>query len=424
MKTSLHALPSDQESDIENPTGTTWKRTLYIMVFAQMMTSVGFSSIFPFLPKYVESLGSVSGLSIELLAGLVFSAQAFTMMLASPVWGTLADRYGRKVMVERAMFSGAVLLFLMAFVRSAEELVLLRTIQGLVTGTVAAANALVAAVAPRERAGYAMGLLQVGLGSGVAFGPMLGGAVADLLGYSFAFYITASLLLLAGVLVLFGVQEKVEQKPATRQKSQGFLSTWKQVLEARGVVTSYVLRFSSQMGRMMITPIMPFLVELLLPGSTQINTYTGLIVGIASASTTLSAGYLGRLGDRIGYRKVLIVSLAIAAVLYGAQSQVTEVWHLMILQAMVGIALGGVLPAISALLAQFTRPGQEGAVYGLDNSINSAGRAVAPMIGASVSLWFGLRATFLATGAVFIITCILANVLLPSKTVDENSEVE
>ena len=109
MKPSLIDESSGNlETRPANPPVKTWKRTLYIMVFAQLMTSVGFSSIFPFLPKYVESLGSVSGLSIELLAGLVFSAQAFTMMLASPVWGALSDRYGRKIMVERAMFGGAI----------------------------------------------------------------------------------------------------------------------------------------------------------------------------------------------------------------------------------------------------------------------------------------------------------------------------
>jgi MFS transporter, DHA1 family, multidrug resistance protein len=150
-----------------------WQKTLYIMFFAQLMTGVGFSSIFPFLPLYVQELGSSTGLSTELLAGLVFSGQSFTMMLAAPIWGSLADRFGRKLMVERALFGGAIILFLMAFVRSAEELVFLRALQGLVTGTVAAANALVASQAPRERSGYAMGLLQVAMGAGIALGPFL-----------------------------------------------------------------------------------------------------------------------------------------------------------------------------------------------------------------------------------------------------------
>jgi len=136
-----------------------WERTLYILAFSQFITAIGFSSIFPFLPLYVKSLGSTTGLSIELLAGLVFSAQAFTMMIASPIWGGLADRFGRKLMIQRASFGGTVLLFIMAFVTSAEQLVALRAIQGLITGTVAANNALVASIAPRERTGYAMGML-------------------------------------------------------------------------------------------------------------------------------------------------------------------------------------------------------------------------------------------------------------------------
>lgn len=127
-----------------------WQRTLYIMVFAQLTSSVGFSIMFPFLPRYVAFLGSSTGLSLELLAALVFSAQALTMTIASPIWGAVSDRVGRKPMVERAAYSGAVTLALMAFVPNAEALVLLRALQGFLTGTVSAGNALVAASAPRE----------------------------------------------------------------------------------------------------------------------------------------------------------------------------------------------------------------------------------------------------------------------------------
>ncbi|MGD9007472.1 MAG: MFS transporter, partial [Desulfobacteraceae bacterium] len=153
------------------------------MFYAQIVTAIGFSSIFPFLPLYVAHLGTRTHMSVELLAGLVFSAQAFTMMLASPFWGALADRWGRKIMVNRAMFGGALLVLLMGYVQSAEQLVLLRAIQGLVTGVIGAANALVAAAAPRERTGFAMGLLQVGMNIGLALGPVIGGLVAELVGY-------------------------------------------------------------------------------------------------------------------------------------------------------------------------------------------------------------------------------------------------
>ena len=149
---------------LQNSEPPSWNRTLYILVFVQIVTTIGFSSIFPFLPLYVASLESVSPLSTEVLAGLVFSAQALTMTIASPFWGVLADKWGRKPMVVRATLGGAVIVLLMAFVRTAEELVFLRFIQGMITGVVGSMNALVAGIVPRERMGYAMGLMQVGGG--------------------------------------------------------------------------------------------------------------------------------------------------------------------------------------------------------------------------------------------------------------------
>jgi DHA1 family multidrug resistance protein-like MFS transporter len=379
-----------------------WQRTLYIMFIAQLMTAVGYSSIFPFLPLYVQDLGTFTNLSTELLAGLVYSIQAFTMMLASPVWGTLADRYGRKLMVERSLFGGTIILLLMAFVTTAEQLIMLRGIQGLITGTIAAANALVASTVPRKHTGYAMGLMQVGLGAGVALGPLIGGAVADILGYSEAFFITASLLLLAGLLVLFGVKEDFTPPKQEKGERLRFIAEWRHILSTSGVALTYGMRFMSTLGRMMVIPIAPLFIVTLMEDTSRVNTFTGLVIGVSSAATMISAVYLGRLGDRLGQRKILIVCTLLAALLYLPQSMVTAPWQILVLQALVGVALGGIIPALIALLARLTKPGEEGTVYGLDNSINAGARSVAPLLGAAVAASFSLRATFVATALVFL----------------------
>jgi DHA1 family multidrug resistance protein-like MFS transporter len=378
--------------------------------------------MFPFLPLYVEELGSVTRLSVEFLAGAVFSAQAFSMMLASPVWGTIADRYGRKLMVERAMFGGAIILFLMAFVRSAEELVLLRTIQGLITGTMAAANALLAAIVPRQRVGYAMGLLQVGMGTGVALGPLIGGLIADAYSYSAAFFVTAALLFCSGVLVYFGVEEKFIPDQNLTAQNDGFLKAWANIFTNPGVSTTFSLRFMSQLGRMMIIPVAPLFIATLLLDDAYLNTFTGLVIGASSAATTISAVYLGRFGDRVGHRQVLIFSSLAASLLYLVTSLVQAGWQILFLQALVGVAMGGIIPAISALLANLTSTGETGATYGLDNSINAAGRSVAPMLGSAVAVWFSLRATFSATAVIFLITALLAITKLPQNAVVEQLE--
>ncbi len=386
------------------------------MFTAQLMTAIGFSSIFPFFPLYVHELGSSTGTNLDLLAGLVFSAQAFTMMLTAPLWGAIADRYGRKLMVERAMFGGSVILLLMAFVRSAEELVLLRAIQGLITGTVAAANALVASVTPREQAGYGMGLLQVGQGAGVALGPIIGGAVADRFGYAAAFYVTSLLLLLGGILVLVGVKESFERKPVAVKKGQGVLTAWREIFSFPGVAVAYFMQFLSQMGSNLLAPILPLFIPTVLGASEEINTFTGLVIGVTAAASTLSSFYFGRLGDRVGHRKILIASLAIAGILYFPQIFSQQGWHILVLQAMIGVASGGIVPSISALYARFTRPGLEGAVYGLDASISSGARSLAPMFGSAIAVWFSLRTAFPITGGILILAALTGMALLPRGT--------
>ena len=391
-----------------------WQRTLAIMFVAQLLTAVGFSVIFPFLPLFVTELGSRTALSVEFLAGAVFSAQAITMMIASPFWGAVADRYGRKLMVQRAMFGGAVIMLMMAFVRSGEELVLLRALQGTVTGTVAAANALVASVAPRHRTGYAMGLLQMGQTTGIAIGPLIGGLLADAFGYRQTFILTSVLLLTGGILVFFGVQENFAPQSKSATVRRSFWADWQHVFQADGVILAYSLRFLANLGRVMLVPFAPLFIATLLIDNSRLNTFTGLVIGVSAGAGTITAVYLGRLGDRIGHGRVLKWSALAAGLFFLPQSLVTEAWQLLILQVLTGAAAGGIIPTLSALLARFTEPGEEGSVYGIDNSIVAGARAVAPLIGSAIALWFGLRATFVATAVVFLLVALLAFIRLPA----------
>ncbi len=390
-----------------------WQGTLYIMCFAQMVSMIGFSSIFPFLPLYVQSLGTATSLSLDLCIGLVFSGQAFSMMIASPVWGALADRWGRKLMVERAMFGGAVIMALMAFVHSAEELVALRMVQGLITGVMGATNALVAATVPRGRAGYAMGLMQVAMGVGLGLGPVIGGMVADAYGYQAAFYITAGLLAVAGVVVWAGVDEHFVARESDGRQSLQFFSAWRRVFSSQGVLLAYTLRFINQMGRIVFMPILPLFVLSLIDSPDKINSFTGIVIGASSAATAIFSIYLGRLGDRSGYRRIVIIGLVVTALLFCLQAAVTAGWQLLGLQVLYGVALGGIVPGISALLAVFSRQGDEGAVYGLDTAITSGARMIGPLLGVGISAWFGVRAVFATAALLYLIAALLAAWGLP-----------
>ena len=392
-----------------------WQKTLYIVFFSQLMSVVGFSTIFPFLPLYVKHLGARSSLSVEFLAGLVFSAQAFTMMLAAPLWGGVADRYGRKMMIQRATFGGAIVVLLMGLADSAETLILLRAVQGLITGTIPAANALIAATAPRERMGYALGFINVAQWSGVAIGPLLGGILADAFGYRASFVITGALLLIAGILVRWGVHEQFQPVVRQKQGAKGLWADWRHIFGTKGVSITYGLRFMGALGNSLMLPVLPLFVVLVLPAGALAlaNTYTGLVVGIAGAASTVTAIWLGRLGDRIGHRTILITSAFVACVAYLPQSLVTAAWQLLLLRALSGAALGGIITSISALLATLTTPGEEGTVYGLDSSLNAASRTIAPLLGASIALWFGLRSVFVFSGLLYLLIALTTLWYLP-----------
>lgn len=384
---------------------------LWILATAQLLSSVGFSMIFPFLPNYVTELGATSGISIVFWTGAVFSAQAITMSVASPLWGAVADRMGRKPMMVRALLGGALTVTLMGFVSSAEQLVLLRAIQGVVSGTVSAGNALVASLAPRNRSGYAMSVLQTASWGGIALGPLLGGILADQFGYAFSFVITGILLFLGGLLVMFGVRE--DFRPAPRSKRRSILGSWRQLFARRGMTVTFIARFSSSLTRSLLVPILPLFIPVIMAGSQGLATFTGLVIGISSATGTVSSLLLGSLGDRTGHKRILIISGVISAVSYLAMAFVTEGWQLLLVNAIAGFATGGLMPALSALIASYADEDEVGAAFGLDNSVMSAARALSPLIAVGVAELFSFQAVFIIGAVILVATVLLSWRFLP-----------
>jgi DHA1 family multidrug resistance protein-like MFS transporter len=385
-----------------------WKRTLALLVGAQFTSALGFSIIFPFLPLYLTELRTSTNLSIEMLSGLIYSVQAVTMTIASPFWGAVADRYGRKLMVVRAGCGGAIVILLMGFVQTAEQLIFLRAVQGVVTGVIAASSAMVAAVAPRERTGYAMGLLQLGLWSGVSAGPLVGGVLSDLMGFRATFVVTAILLFASGASVWFGLEEPFVRSDKVQTGMFGFIKDWGRILSNRKLDLTLVLRCLGAIGRSALEPVLPLFVMLLATNPTRVATATGLVVGAASAASTLTSVYFGRVGDRTGHARVALVCGIGAAVSYAAHLFVGSLWQLLALYAVTGACVGGLLPSLSAMLAENSERGDEGCVYGIDNSVTSAGRTVGPVLGATCALWFSPRATFVLTGLIFGAASLLA----------------
>jgi len=399
-----------------------WKRNLYIIWVSQLVAISGFAVVFPFLPYYVQELGVTELEQVELWSGALFATQAITMAIFAPIWGALADRYGRKVMVQRAMFGGAITMAAMGFAQNVWQLAALRALQGMLTGTVSAATTLVASSTPRERSGYALGLLQMAVWSGASVGPLLGGLVADTWGYRAAFWVTGILLFLAGLTVWRFVSEDFQ--PPTRESdsaSGGFWAGVKLVIHQHSLLSLFSIRFITRLAVRMIGPVLPLFVQTIAPSTARLATTTGLISGVQAGTSAIGAVTLGRAGDRIGYRRVLLACMVAGAILYVPQFLVTTPWQLLILQGAVGLVMSGVLASLSALLAILAPEGRQGAVYGVDASVVSAANAVGPMLGAGIAATVGLRAPFLLTAGGLALAAGLVWLLVPRNGRKGNS---
>jgi DHA1 family multidrug resistance protein-like MFS transporter len=406
---------------------------------AELVAIAGFSVVMPFLPYYVQELGVTDPEQVAIWSGLLFTGQAVTMAIFAPIWGSLADRYGRKLMVERAMFGGAVLLGAMGLVRNVQQLAILQVLQGCVTGTVPAATTLVASSVPRRRAGYALGLLQMAIYSGASAGPLLGGFVADTFGYQAAFWVTAALLFASGLSVFFLVEEhfgssqQKQDSPAGGSgpsgstepvlstaeglaevpaegpglsSAEGFWQGLALVLQSRALLVMFGTRLVMNFGSRIMGPMLPLFVQSLMPGGERVASVTGLITGVGAATSALGAVALGRVGDRIGHRRVLVACAIGAAALYIPQFFAGTPTQLLILQGVVGVALGGILASVSATLAGLAPEGRQGTVYGVDASAVSVANAIAPMAGAAIAAGLGLRFIFLCAAGIFALAAL------------------
>jgi len=401
-----------------------WQRTLGALWLAQTLTIIGFSLRTPFLPFFVAELGARNLETQVLWAGAINAGGAAVMAITAPLWGALADRYGRKLMVLRAMVAGSLTIGLMALATSPWQLFVLRLVEGGFTGTVTASTTLAASTVPRERLGFGLGLMQMAVFSGSAVGPLIGGVLADQIGYRATFVLAGSLLLVSALLVAFLVEERFELPSRRAGHGETGGETW-QLLLAPALLGIVVSLFALRAASMALQPIVPLLVAQLARGSSAVNSLAGLAMGVSGMTSAVASVGLGRLSDRIGQRPLLIASGALAAATFLPLGLTTQVWQVIVLQALFGIASGGMLPTANALVARLTPEGRRGTVYGFTTTASSLGAFVGPLGGTALAAALGLHAPFLVIGLALAVTVAwVARTLSPLERAERRAVLE
>ncbi len=377
-----------------------WKRTLYAVWAAEFLAVAGFATSTPITPFYLQDLGVIDPSRLKVLTGIVQALPSLMLVVFSPIWGSVADNYGRKPMLLRAMFGGTVVMLLMGLVSAPWQLIALKTLQGCLTGTVTAATIMVASIAPREEAGYSLGLLQMAIFLGNTFGPLFGGVIADLFGRRINFFATSGLLLAAGIIISrFAVDTF---KPPENRKSifRSLLPDFTPVIRSRTLASLLAVIAADQIAGSIAGPFLPLFIQHLIPTSTTVATTTGVVIGVGALASALAAASIGKVSYRFGYKRTLVTCMAGAALFMLPQAFARTPVQLLLMRIGSCFFVGGNLPSVNALIAQRLEPGKQGSTYGLSASIASASNALGPVIGASIALTAGYGSVFLTTAGI------------------------
>ncbi len=389
----------------------TWKRTVYISLVCVFCIAFGVSQLAPILPLYFHDLGVQTPEAMSLWSGLATGATYIIVCIAAPFWGRIADKRGRKITLIRSSFGMALCNILIAFQTTPEGVVLIRLIQGLVSGFYSASITLIASESPIERTGWALGLLASANLAGSLIGPLLGGYIADTVGIRNDFIIVGIIMSLAGLLAAVFIHE--DYKPKANVEKLSISKLKEQIPEFNSVIALCVASFIYAICIMSLQPVISVYIKGIVPSDTENLAFiAGAVFSAMGIAQLISSSPLGKLVDKIGPRKVLVISLIYVGILNIPQAYVSDVYQLAIIRFLQGFGLGGMLPALNTYLSSKTPREFTGQVFSYNQSCLFLGYFLGAVGGASLMAWLGFTTLFWASGGLFIISALWIGVKL------------
>jgi DHA1 family multidrug resistance protein-like MFS transporter len=383
-----------------------WRRNLVALWFAEFTAIFGFSFAFPFLSIFIsQDLGVHPGHDLDLWTAAAGSVSGLSMAVASPIWGILGDRFGRKPMLLRSMVGGAITVGLIYFVQTPEQLVALRFLQGATSGTVAAATALVAVETPRNRVGWALGVVTSAVALGSAIGPVIGGFAAALVGLRLVFLGGGVLLLISTIPVFLVVRESplrrrdparagtlalIGQRPGARRALAGLIAAQGLTSVANSATQILVvLRLLDMVGH-------------------AVAAITGIAFGLSGIATSGAAIFYTVVTRRIGYVRTTVIAAVLMAVAVGMIAIAPWVAVVVGAVALNGLLSGVIIPATASMIGLETPSEAQSTVFGINASSVALGFCIGPLIAGGVAATQGVPA---AIGVVAVISLGLAVLL-------------
>lgn len=362
-------------------------------------TGASFSLVMPFMALYVEQLGAPKN-KVEWYAGLAVSLSALTSALIAPVWGRLADRYGRKPMMVRASLVMTFTMGGLAFVPNVFWLLVLRILNGLFSGYVPNSTALIASQAPKNRSGYALGTLATGAIGGSLVGPLLGGVLAEILGIRQVFLLVGFILLICNLMTVFLVKEDFQ--PVTKAEALSTRELFSSIKDKQILIGLFVTSMIIQVSAQSIAPILTLYIRHL--GQTEnLMFVSGLIVSALGFSSMLSSSTLGKIGDRIGNHRLLLIALFYSFSMYVLCALAQNSLQLGIVRFLYGFGTGALMPSINSLLTKITPREGISRIFSYNQMFMNIGQVIGPFIGSAIATDLGYRSVFYVTSLIVFI---------------------
>lgn len=377
-----------------------WRKNLYVLWVGTFIAGMSFSIVSPFLPMLLKQVGVVENL--EIWSGIAFSASFVISSIMSPVWGALADKYGRKVMIIRSGIGIATCYFGLAFAVAPWQVVALRMLNGFLSGFIPSATALVATNTPEERLGSSLGLIQTGSAFGNIMGPLFGGVVSHYVGIQQTLLIGGLILFAATAVVIFGVKEIRKPNPNIKTNVLGDLRT---ATSNHILLTMLCTVMLFQSAVMIIQPVLPIYIEQMLAGK-DASLVTGVLFSLVGVATVIAAPLWGKRGEKRGFRRVLLTGLLGASLLSIPHAFTNNIVVLGVLRFLFGLFLASLMPSSNALIAKSVPGDFRGRAFGISTSFSQMGAVLGPLVGGFIGSHWGIKPVFVVTGIMLALTAL------------------
>lgn len=388
-----------------------WKRTLYVCLFGAFMASVGLSQAAPLIPLYLQDLGVHDQADLANWSGLAMGMTYLMVALFAPFWGKLADRKGRKLILLRASLGMAITNALLGFAQAPEHIVIIRILNGMISGFFSGSITLVATQTPQTQTGWALGLLSAANLGGSLLGPMIGGYIGGLFGIRYAFFIVSALLGTAFLSTLFFVKEEFTPQP--KGASQSLATLKASIPDWKGLIYISVGSFIFAFTTMATAPILSVFVQQIVgQGAEHIALLAGLAFTVTGLAQMVASSVLGKYIDKLGPRFILWTSFIYVGLVTIPQAFVNNIYTLCILRFLLGIGLGGLLPGINTYLSSITPKAFAGQVFAYNQSTLFMGYFIGSLGGSFIASQWGFGTMFITTGAIIALTGVFLKVTL------------